>query len=194
MTDKQDLRRQLRRVRAGLTPDDLDDAAAGVAARVLALPEVRAARRVFVYVAFRREIPTRPLIEALLAGGVIVAVPRIEGDHMEARRLTDWSALVEGTMRIPTSDGPIVEAPEVAICPGLAFTADGGRLGYGGGYYDRWLTEHRSTLPVAIAVDQAIVDTVPVEAHDVRMARVVTPTRVIYCGSQAGANGGEINR
>jgi 5-formyltetrahydrofolate cyclo-ligase len=195
MDPKAELRGSMRRMRAGLSPATLTEAAQAVCERVLALPEVRAAARVFVYVSFRREVPTRPLLEGLLAREVQVAVPRIEGDRMTARALRRWSDLVDGTMGIPTSDGPVVPSPiQVALCPGLAFDLQGGRLGYGGGYYDRWLREHPEALPVALAVDPAVVEQVPVEAHDVRMARVVTPSRVLYCGSQSGANGGETSR
>ncbi|EIZ80622.1 5-formyltetrahydrofolate cyclo-ligase [Novosphingobium sp. Rr 2-17] len=77
---------------------------------------------------------------------------------------------------------PPVEAaevtPDVVVVPGLAFTADGQRLGQGGGHYDRWLAVHPQVTAIGLAWDCQITDELPVEPHDRPLAAVVTPTRI----------------
>ncbi len=68
--------------------------------------------------------------------------------------------------------------PDVAFVPLLGFTADGHRIGQGGGHYDRWLSEHPETVPIGLAWDSQHCDSLPVEPHDRRLAAVVTPTRI----------------
>ena len=68
--------------------------------------------------------------------------------------------------------------PDVAFVPLVGFTADGHRLGQGGGHYDRWLAAHPATLPIGLAWDIQRLDSLPVEEHDRVLAAVVTPTRI----------------
>ena len=119
---------------------------------------------------------------------MLVAVPEIAGPGaLVARAWQD--PLVPGAHGIPTSLGPVVSQVDVCICPGLAFDRAGGRLGYGGGYYDAWLDRVRP-FAVALAVPEALVDRVPVEPHDVRVDAVVTPDEVVYTMSHRGENDG----
>jgi 5-formyltetrahydrofolate cyclo-ligase len=68
--------------------------------------------------------------------------------------------------------------PEVLFVPLLGFTADGARLGQGGGHYDRWLAEHRPALAVGLAWDAQACEALPIEPHDITLDAVVTPTRI----------------
>lgn len=77
----------------------------------------------------------------------------------------------------PAADAePLV--PEVLFVPLLGFTADGARLGQGGGHYDRWLAEHRPALAVGLAWDAQACEALPIEPHDIALDAVVTPTRI----------------
>ena len=175
---KQSMRTQIRRMRAGLSRVALAEAGQAVTERILALPELQHASRVLCYVSYRREVPTEPLIEALLARDLEVAVPRVTGaQSMEARRVVrPWVADPKG---IPSSDGPLVEGIDLCICPGLAFDGAGRRLGYGGGFYDSWLAREQP-VTIGVCVDGAFVVEVPAEAHDHRMDVVITPSRTCY--------------
>ncbi|MXO73949.1 5-formyltetrahydrofolate cyclo-ligase [Altererythrobacter aerius] len=77
----------------------------------------------------------------------------------------------------PRVDAPEV-TPDVLIVPLVAFTADGARLGQGGGHYDRWLESHPGTIAIGLAWDIQLADELPSEAHDHPLTAVVTPTRV----------------
>lgn len=176
MTDKDQLRRQMRRLRGTLTPDDLQRAATAIADRLAEQPELQRARVVLCYVSFRREVPTAPLLDVLRQRGIGVAVPRIAAGHTLEARLLD-GPLVPGAFGIPTSDGPVVEV-DACVCPGLAFDLQGARLGYGMGHYDRWLERHRPWT-VGICVDAALLEVVPTEATDRPMDAIVTPERIV---------------
>ena len=123
---------------------------------------------VMLYVSVRDELGTRALIDAIPR----VAIPRVVGKELECRELTNW---VDGVLRIPTTDGPQV-SPRAVLLPGLAFDRSGGRLGYGGGYYDRFLARHPAARRIALGYDFQVIDEVPMEAHDLRVERVLTGT------------------
>lgn len=77
----------------------------------------------------------------------------------------------------PPADAALL-MPDVMFCPLLGFTSSGGRIGYGAGFYDRWLEEHRPTLAIGLAWDCQLDETIPLEAHDQPLDLVVTQTRV----------------
>lgn len=187
---KAELRKRMRALRGSLDLEELERRGAAVQERVLALPQVEAARSILCFVSVRREIPTRGLLTALASR---LSVPRVvDAERMEARA---WQEpLVPGVLGIPTSDGPVVRSIDLVLCPGLAFDPHGNRLGYGAGYYDRFLNAHPAALCVGLCLDEALLDQVPATEHDHPMAIVVTPTRTLYCGSQSGANPGSISR
>ncbi|MEZ4236763.1 MAG: 5-formyltetrahydrofolate cyclo-ligase [Myxococcota bacterium] len=168
-------------MRQQLDPDALGEAAVRVAEAVLALPELGEPTVVSVYLSVRRELPTAPLLAGLVAEGHRVAVPRVEGQDLQMRAWSPEAYLLDGVLGIPTTDGPVVPGVAVAICPGLGFDAAGRRLGYGGGYYDRWLSAS-GALAIGVCVDEALLDAVPAGEHDVAMALVVTPSRTIRVG------------
>jgi 5-formyltetrahydrofolate cyclo-ligase len=155
---------------------------AAVVARVLALPEVAGARVVLVYwpVVRRGEVDVRPLAAALAGRGVTVALPVVgpgPGPRLDARRFTGETDLVAGPWGL-FEPGPYA-APvdpdeiDVAVVPALAAARDGGRLGYGGGYYDAFLPTTRA-FRVAVVPHACLVDTLPTEPHDARLDAVAT--------------------
>ena len=83
----------------------------------------------------------------------------------------------------PTTDACVkIEDVDIVIVPGVAFSADGARIGYGGGYYDRLLTWIKGTVPiVALAYEEQIFDELPAEGHDIGMDSIITPERIISC-------------
>ncbi|MCB9672582.1 MAG: 5-formyltetrahydrofolate cyclo-ligase [Alphaproteobacteria bacterium] len=164
---KATLRSTLSAARAALAPDVRAAEAAAVTARVLdAVDE----GPVFVFLGVREELPTDALV-AGLRERFEVAVPRIVGKgRMVAARLEE--PLRRGPLGIPTSDGPEIDV-RTAILPGLAFDVDGGRLGYGGGYYDAWLAAHPDVHTLGIGFSVQLVPEVPMEAHDRRLHRVI---------------------
>lgn len=130
------------------------------------------------------EAPTRSYATWFFENGRHVALPWFAG-RGQPMRFRAWRDPYEdsdlelgpyGQLQ-PTTDAPEV-APALAIVPLLAFTAQGARLGQGGGHYDRWLAEAPAVTPVGLAWDEQLVDSLPIEPHDRLLHAVVTPTRL----------------
>lgn len=182
--EKEQRRRVLRARRAAINPATRQVHGEHLRHRCHELPELAGARRVFLYVSFGSEMPTRSLMESLLERGVELAVPVIEdGGVMKPARLTDPRELRPGRFGIPAPRhprpcrGPI----DVILAPCVAVTPEGRRLGAGGGYYDRFLAERADTFVAALAFEAQVVDTLPTEPHDRAVDAVVTEQRVIRC-------------
>lgn len=181
--NKDELRAQMRRMRRALSREAQQEAAEAVFARILALEAYQKARTVMAYAAARGELPLDAVLRDALAAGKTLALPRCEGEGvMCARRVTALDQLKTGAFGILEPDeacsivGP--EHMDLIFVPGTAFDTDGGRLGQGGGYYDRYLEKTRA-VRVGVCHDFALLDAVPCEAHDARMEIVVTPNRTV---------------
>ncbi|MEN0062613.1 MAG: 5-formyltetrahydrofolate cyclo-ligase [Myxococcota bacterium] len=173
VAQKTAFRRRMRRMRAAVTRDILRAAARSIAENLATLPPLATASTVATYLAIRREIPTSPAREAL--PHVRWAIPRIEANTMVM--VEDAGPRVEGAFGIPTGSGPAIPVDAVLV-PGLAFDGSGRRLGWGGGFYDRYLAANK-VFSIGLALDEAIVDDVPHDVRDQRVDLVVTPTQIL---------------
>ena len=131
------------------------------------------------------EAPSASYIKFFFEHGHPIALPRVTtlDKPMEFRLHTDpyeESDLEPGVwgLRQPGVDAPVV-MPEVLFMPLVGFTAQGDRLGQGGGYYDRYLAAHPRTIAIGMAWDVQEVPELPTELHDIRLSAIVTPTRVL---------------
>lgn len=176
------------RVEAFARRDGLDkgwraEAAHSIAERALGLPELADASPVGGYWPIRSEVDPRPLMEALLARGQIVALSQIRHPHLSWREWRPGDVLVHGGfgVREPGPDAPEV-FPRALLVPLSAFDRRGGRLGYGKGHFDRSIAELWASGPVlAIGLAYAMqeIDAVPTEPHDRLLDLVVTETGVV---------------
>lgn len=182
---KRALRARVVAARAGLTASERAERSAAIASRFIALPEFQTARIFMCFVSFGSEVDTHAIIESALNQGKTVAAPRIVAPRtMVMHRFTDpIRDLEQGAhgIRAPRADLPVVAPAEfdLILMPGSAFSADGGRLGYGGGYYDTYLAHAADTPRIAVAFELQIVDELPHEAHDLAVDAIVTEQRVI---------------
>ena len=184
--DSDDPKARLRRVvqarRAAIPPAEREGCGERMRGRAVELPEVRRAGCVFLYVSTQPEMPTHKLIEDLLARGVEVAVPVIEGRGvMTPSRIAGFDELAPDRFGIPTPVRPHAprRAIDVVLAPCIAVAPDGRRLGFGGGYYDRFLAAHREVFVAALAYEAQVVDDIPTQPHDRRVDAVVTERRVL---------------
>ena len=164
---------ELRRHAAGLPQVE----AGALFDRFLALPQVEAADTVMVFYGTGREPNTVPLIRALLDMGKRVALPVcLPHRGMEARQVLDIDRLVPNRFGIPEPDGscPVIQKNEIAaaLVPHLMVDRDGYRLGWGGGYYDRWLADFPG-LTVCICRPGRLVEHMPREEFDVPVQLVL---------------------
>jgi len=180
--EKDRLRRQIRARRAHRSTRRRTETAQLLAEVVLTIPEVAAAGCVSVYASRPTEPGTGPLIEALAARGVRLLLPvlgtGLQRDWAEYAGPDDLRERAPG--RPPEPSGPPLGAAalgdaDVVLVPALAVDAAGGRLGQGGGWYDRVLAHVRPGVPVvALVHEDEVLDAVPREAHDQIVTGVAT--------------------
>ncbi len=180
--DKSQLRNDFCTLRECLPAGSIVSASAALCQRLAAWPVLRQARTVLTYLAFRNELDLGDLFDLLPQ--IDWVVPRIvEGQRM-ALHPYDPDRLVRHRfgMLEPAPDLPMVDPVtlDVVLVPGVAFDPSGGRLGFGGGYYDRFLLA-TPALRVGVTHDDCLAETLPVGEHDQRMDWIVTPTREIHC-------------
>jgi len=135
------------------------------------------------YAAVRGEVDPFPLMAALQAQGHALCLPRTQGETITFRAWKPGDPLVVGRFAIPEPDAKAKERrPDLILVPLLAFDRDGYRLGYGGGFYDRYLSEHRAKRTIraiGIAYAGQQLDQIPREPTDERLDAIVTEERVI---------------
>lgn len=189
---KRALREEARAVRRGIPASEREERAMRIREHALAVPELARARAVGCYVSVGSEVSTTLLLRALLAKGILVAVPVTEGDHLRFARLDHPWALVPGAHGIPEPREPLTEVPgddlDVVIVPGLRFGRDGSRLGNGRGHFDRFLAEHPKAKRVALAFREQVVDSVATESHDQPMDVIVTEEGRVRTGRPSQAS------
>jgi len=175
--------------RDGLAGGERRAAGAALTARLMAVPAVAAASAVLCFASFRSEVDTTPFMAWCRQRGVTVGLPVIVAPHhMEAFAVDDpRHDLAPGRFGIPEPrPGLPALRPatfDVVIVPGSAFDCGGGRMGYGGGFYDTFLSRMRDDAPrIGICFEVQVVDEVPREGHDLCMDLLVTEDRTIATG------------
>jgi 5-formyltetrahydrofolate cyclo-ligase len=174
---KLEIRRQMKRMRRALTATEQLEAGRSVEDKVLTLELLTTPQRIFCYLAARNELPTEQLILTLIDKGHTVAIPfSLPDGQMFPRILRNLDDLIEGHYNIPTSKGPELEgSPTLALIPALAFDRQGNRVGYGGGYYDRFLKKHPTMTRIGIGYDFQLMNMVPTEPTDMSLHVLITP-------------------
>ena len=133
-----------------------------------------------VYADYNHEVITRYIIEESWKLKKEVAVPKVSGKDMIFYKLTDFSQLEEGYYGIPEpTKGQIADWQDaLMIMPGVAFDRDNHRVGYGGGFYDRFLEKHPGLVRLAVAFEFQILEQVPVEPTDILPQIIITEKKL----------------
>lgn len=208
---KQELRAWALQKRRALPPEERIRAGACICRRVRSLPEYQKASRILCYASLEEEVPTGELMAGALLDGKQVYCPRVEGDgRMSFYQIRSLQELTPGFRRIPEPSAQESrkyrrethafvsgqESPpfpcDLILMPGTAFDRQGGRLGYGGGYYDRFLqkTEEKDDgvsgrscvrlLKIALCFScQLMEEPLPQEATDIRPDFIITEQETI---------------
>ncbi len=186
---KHALRLEALRRRDALSPEQIEELSHQIAQRVMSMPEWREAAAVLGYYSFKSEVRTEELLRAALDQGKQLALPRVNAQRRELDLFyvptIEPPHVVPGTWNIPEPVPELCEPAAVAdidliLVPGVAFDLSGGRIGYGGGFYDRLLKRLRpDQVTVALAFEAQIVDRVPLAWFDQKVAVIVTEQRII---------------
>lgn len=136
---------------------------------------------IFTYIAFEGEVDTLAFIQHALSDQKKVCVPRVHSikEGMDAFLITDLTQVKKGFYGIsePLETAPLIQPQDIdlVIVPGVAFDRQKGRVGYGGGFYDRYLRRTDSSTPrIALAYDFQLLDSLPLESYDERVSMILT--------------------
>lgn len=178
----------MKKLRDGLSFDDRSARSHGITEKVISHSDFQKAENLLIYMHFGSEVKTDSIIASGLGMGKKVYVPKVSGKEMEFYEIRDLNECVPGFMNIPEPpEGAeqFIFKPEMKkkdtlmILPGLAFDINGGRMGYGGGFYDRYLEKCPDCIKLGISYDFQCVDEVPAEENDICMDMIITEKRVI---------------
>lgn len=168
--DKKALRKQIREKKRVMTPDQIEIASRKLTEQFLASEAYRKAKTLYGYLPYNQEVRTVPILAQALADGKQVAVPKVYDDEMRFIYLTDLTQVATGYAGIPEpiADGPIADDPTaLVLMPGLAFDREGHRIGYGGGFYDKFLSAEPNHPTVALCYAFQMVEELPTEEFDI---------------------------
>ena len=179
---KRALRQAVRAQLAALTPQELQESDRALFSAFLSLPQVREAQTLFLFWGIPgREPETQMLVRTLTAQGKQVGLPRmLPGHQMEVRLYRPELPLVQAPFGIwePPEAAPLLErdAIHLALVPAVCYDRAGYRLGFGGGYYDRWLSGF-GRFTVGLCRDCVLQTQGPRESHDRRVDLLLTETQ-----------------
>ena len=172
MMTKKEIRRTVRERRHGLTPEQEESGSGRILSYVCSLKEYQEADLIYCYVDYNHEVRTWPIMERAMKDGKQVAVPRVDGSAMDFYRITGREDLESGYSGIlePKQGLPVVSEEDFAggagrralfLMPGVAFDREHHRVGYGGGFYDRYLEARPQLVTAALAYECQMFETVP---------------------------------
>lgn len=172
--DKKALRRSIAEQKRRLTEAQIEAASRRLLEQLVRHPLYRAATSIYGYLSYNQEVRTEPILRRAEADGKRVAVPKVCGDEMKFLRL-DWAKIASGYRGIPEpTDGEVADDTDaLVLMPGLAFDAQGHRLGYGGGFYDRFLAAEPHPT-IALCYDFQLLDRLETEDHDIPVDAVLS--------------------
>jgi len=187
MSDKGEIRKRILAIRNALRPEALAQKSGAIVERLTDLPEVGIAATLMVYLGFGSEVQTDGLIRWGWAEGKRIAVPLCVADRcLTPCRIEGFEELEKGYYGI-REPAAACRRPEdldridAVFVPAVAFDRFGYRVGYGGGYYDRFLPRAPRAARIGLAFSGQIVDALPAEAHDVPVDLIVTEAGIIRC-------------
>lgn len=176
--EKNLIRKQMKQLRADMTRTERFEKSMQIFEQLITVPEFKRADRIYTYVSMDNEIDTIMLIDYSLSIEKRVFVPRVSGKDMEFYEISDISELNPGYMGIyePDINGkePDYSRTGFMCMPGLAFDRSYNRIGYGGGFYDRYLSVENKLYKAALAYEAQLLESIPAQDGDVRPDMIVT--------------------
>lgn len=181
MGTKSEIRKAIQQKKKELSPEYEKMAEEACFKQVISLPEWTDAECILIYVSYNHEMGTELLIEEAFRLGKMAASPKVEGSVMNFYVYETRNELVKSKKGIlePVPNDKMIPDNALMIMPGVAFDENRNRIGYGGGYYDKYNAAHPHIRKVAIAYDFQILDDVPSDIYDIKPDRVITETRMI---------------
>lgn len=175
---KSEFRRFFLNLRREMGETSIKEKSKKIIARLLASDPYKNAETIFVYVSKNKEVDTYDFIKKALADGKKVYVPKIIDHQMIAAKISDLDELKAGAFDIPTTDSlEAITNPDLTICPGLSFDDDKNRLGYGGGFYDKFLSQNK-TSKIGLMLKEFRSIKIPADPWDIKMDLIITEDKI----------------
>ena len=204
METKTSIRKQILGIRNTLSLCECEEKSDSIMRKVLSLKAVQQAKYVLCYADYKNEVMTKKLMEVLFEQGKELFLPKVSGEEMEFYCIISLQDLEEGYKGIPE---PSVACKEVftkelweeykeavvMLLPGAAFSEKGGRIGYGKGYYDRYLMRIPCKERIAICYEFQVVEDIPTDVHDIPVTAIITDERIRYIETSRLSHGMEKN-
>ena len=181
MRTKSELRKEIRIKKKALSKEFMADAQTRCFKNLVSTPFWQQSDTILTYISYNHEMGTRYLIEEALRSGKKVAAPRVEGSIMNFYLFDSFDDLVKSEQGIlePLPNGRPIGEDGLMIMPGVAFDLNRNRIGYGGGFYDKYIEKHPLHKKIALAYDFQIFDVIEHERHDMKPDLILTETRII---------------
>lgn len=184
---KKKIREEILRQRGAFYKEGSSEASDTIIKRLMDEPAYQHAAIIFCFVSFGTEVHTHDFIKQALLEGKRIFVPYVpkKSEGMKACEIKDFSELELGYFNILTPKEEFrritEEQPDMIVMPGVAFSRDGYRVGYGGGFYDRYLSSLTKPVDlIGIGFHLQVVDEVPVEAFDQPIHQLITEKEILY--------------
>lgn len=185
METKSSIRKQILGLRNAMSFDECNVKSMAVMQKVLSLSQIKHAEYVLCYASYKSEVMTGDLMKELLKIGKQIYCPRVSGDDMEFYHILSLRCLTEGYKGIPE---PSIDCTDVftvnmleknkervvMLLPGAVFSESGARIGYGKGYYDRYLMRIPCMERIALCYEMQVVEDLPADPHDIPVTTIVT--------------------
>ena len=168
--NKQELRKMIREKKRAMSQAEIEARSARLTELFLASDAYRNAKTIYGYLPYNQEVRTVPMLEQALKDGKKVAVPKCYGDEMKFLYMDDLSLVEKGYANIPEpiADEPVADdETALVLMPGLAFDPQGHRIGYGGGFYDKFLSREPNHPTLALCYDFQLLPHLETEEFDI---------------------------
>ena len=174
--DKKELRRTIRERKRAMTEEEIVSRSEKLGVLFSQSEAYKAAKTIYGYLPYNQEVRTVPMLEQALRDGKRVAVPKVYGDEMKFLYLDDLTQVEKGYAGIPEpiADEPVADdETALVLMPGLAFDPAGHRIGYGGGFYDKFLAAEPNHPTLALCYEFQMLPELHTEEHDIPVDTVL---------------------
>ena len=174
--DKKELRRSIRERKRAMTEEEIVSRSEKLGVLFAQSEAYKNAKTIYGYLPHNQEVRTVPMLEQALKDGKKVAVPKVYGDEMKFLYLDDLTKVSKGYAGIPEpiADGPVADdETALVLMPGLAFDPQGHRIGYGGGFYDKFLAAEPNHPTLALCYEFQLLPELDTEEHDIPVDTVL---------------------
>ncbi len=189
METKHSIRKQILTLRNAMSVEEIETKSDRIRQNALSLVSVQRAEYVLCYASYKSEVQTKMLINELLKEGKKVYLPKVCGEDMDFYKINTLKDMTEGYKGIPEPSAECTDLLTKSIwenngnrmvmfLPGAAFSENGARIGYGKGYYDRYLSHIPCKERIALCYEMQIVEKIPADKYDIPVTKLVTEERI----------------